>query len=73
MRSGFINSYYTTLWTGICIKGPETLFRKTYRVKLKEEPYIKVDTRELDEVPSTICLSYIHWADGLYYTKPNLF
>jgi len=46
---------------------------KTYKVKLGKEPYIRINIRELDRVPSTKCLPYLHWADSLYYTKPSLF
>jgi len=41
-------------------------------VKSTKESYIRVNTRELDRVPSTKCLSYIHLADDTYYTKPSL-
>jgi len=42
-------------------------------IELKEEPYIRVDTRELNGVPNTKCLPYIHLANSLCYTKPSLF
>jgi len=47
------------------------LWLKTYKVKSKEEPCI--NRRELDGVPSTKYLSYIHLANSLYYTKSSLF
>jgi len=46
---------------------------KTYRVKSRKKSCIRVNIRELDEVSSIKCLSYIHWANGLCYTKPSLF
>jgi len=45
---------------------------KFQSIKTKKEPYIKVDTRELNGVPSTKCLSYIHWTNSSCYTKTNL-
>ena len=44
---------------------------RTYRVKSRKESCIKANTRELILL-STIYLSYIHWANSLYYTKPSL-
>ena len=41
-------------------------------MKPKEESYIRVNIKELDEVPSIKYLPYIYWANGLYYTKPSL-
>ena len=38
---------------------------KTYRVKLKEESCIKVNTRKLNRVSGTKCLPYIHLANSL--------
>ena len=46
---------------------------KTYRVKLRKKPYIRVNTRELNRVPSTIYLLYIYWTNGLYYISFSLF
>ena len=31
------------------------------------------NTRELDKALVTKCLSYIYWANSLYYTKSSLF
>ena len=45
---------------------------KTYKVKSKEKSYIRVNIRELDRVPDTRCLPYIHLANSIYYTKPSL-
>jgi len=45
---------------------------KTYRIKLRRKPYISVNIRELNRVPSIKYLSYIHWTDNLYYIKPSL-
>ena len=45
---------------------------KIYKVKSKEEPYIRINTRELNRVPSTKYLSYICLANGPCYTKYNL-
>ena len=44
----------------------------TYRVKSTKEYYIKVNTRKFDRVLVIKCLSYIHLANGLCYTKPSL-
>jgi len=38
-------------------------------IKTKEEPYIRVNTRELNGVPATKCLPYIHLANGPCYTN----
>ena len=45
---------------------------KTYRVKSVKKPCIQINIRELNEVPSTKYLPYIHLANGPYYTKPSL-
>ncbi len=45
---------------------------KTYKVKSEKEPCIGVNTRELDGISSTKCLSYTHLANSLYYTKSSL-
>ena len=42
---------------------------KTYRVKSRTEPYNRINTRELNRVLVTKCLSYIHFATGLCYTN----
>ena len=42
---------------------------KTYRVKLRTEPHNRINTRELNRVLVTKCLSYIHFATGLCYTN----
>ena len=47
------------------------LWLKNYKVKSKEEPCIRINIRELDGVPSTKYLSYIHLANSLYYTKSS--
>jgi len=44
----------------------------TYKVKLEEEPCIRVNIREFNEVPSTKCLLYIYLANSPCYTKPSL-
>jgi len=36
------------------------LILKTYKVKLEKESYIKINMRELNEVPNIKCLSYIY-------------
>ena len=40
--------------------------------KIKREILYWVNTRELNEVPSTKCLSYTHLANGPCYTKSSL-
>jgi len=42
-------------------------------MKLEEEPCIRINTRELDKVPSTKCLPYIYLANSLCYTKSSLY
>ena len=40
--------------------------------KIKEESYIRINTRELNEVLSIKYLPYIYWANDLCYTKSSL-
>jgi len=42
---------------------------KTYRVKSRKEPCIRVNIRELNGVLFLKCLPYIHLANGLCYTN----
>jgi len=42
---------------------------KSQSIRIKEKPYIRVNTRELNGVPATKCLPYIHLANGLCYTN----
>ena len=56
-------------------KSPVRIFMlqfKTYKVKLRKESYIRVNTRKLNKVPSTKCLLYIYWTNGPYYIKSSL-
>jgi len=41
-------------------------------LKLRKKSCIRVNTRELNGVLVTECLSYIYLANSLYYTKPSL-
>ena len=43
------------------------------KCKSKKEILYWINIRELNRVPSIKYLSYIYWADSLYYTKPSLF
>jgi len=45
------------------------LQHKSQSIRIKEEPCIRVNTRELNGVPATKCLSYIHLANSLCYTN----
>ena len=45
---------------------------KSQSVKIRKEPCIKINTRELNRVPNTKYLPYIHLANSLCYTKLSL-
>ena len=45
---------------------------KTQSVNSRKKSCIRVNTRELDGVLNTKCLSYIHLANSLCYTKSSL-
>ena len=40
--------------------------------KIKKIKFITFNS-DINKVPDTKCLSYIHLANSLYYTKPSLF